>query len=496
MANPITWQNVTSNVGAGVGNFMDSARQGINDGFGAFNKVLAQRQAEQNANWDNQAKNNTQALYDALSQAKTPEEYQAMQASPEFQAQKQAMGMQYDQAKIREFGDNRNTVLQQRVLANDAFANNQTDLAQKPEIERLQTEMASVDPVRRAIARSDFEAGVFRNKGAVGQALDKQINDRLIQDRATEKFASDMTTAKSTRENQVVMGNAATSNALTNATEAVNRTTALQISKAKEKADADRASFKVIKSGTILEDGDLTNSDGQKVFMKAITDAKLGTAETQDLMDNLAKYAPGGMYETTDKNGKPLLLPVPASKAIEALRGSSENWAAIPIPGWSRRGDDFSNKLGALMKNPDTQDQIQLVNMKTRAFMETLRKEGNTSTDANAPSQSLPPGGVVAAPAALASVTPLEQAAAKAAPVASASRTDIMQQMAKESDEMGMGVRKEYSPEVLSLLAGDKLAKDKEKAAGQQSYMEKQLKQELSKTRGLSAQAMDVKKKP
>ena len=119
----ITWRNVEGPsfkeaILAGT-----AAQQQMSSGFDSFNKILEQETKTNIANWDNTKQNNTQEAMNELMRYRTPEEYQAAQASGAFDALRQRYGAQMDQEAFRTAVDGRLTTLQQRATAGIDFKN-------------------------------------------------------------------------------------------------------------------------------------------------------------------------------------------------------------------------------------------------------------------------------------------------------------------------------------------------------------------------------------
>ncbi len=126
MAEPITWRNVRTTVnGGGAGSLMRGAQNSLQSGFGALERVLADRQQTQDANWDTRSDNNTQDFLNQLSQYRTPEEFQAAQASGALDQAFRGYGRQIDQDAARTALDNRLGTLQERQIATGEYADNQ-----------------------------------------------------------------------------------------------------------------------------------------------------------------------------------------------------------------------------------------------------------------------------------------------------------------------------------------------------------------------------------
>ena len=146
MAGPITWRNVEQTSPLAGAALMRTAMDGINNGFGAFNKVLENEKTTRLDNWDQTKTNNTQAFLDKLAQYKTPEALQAAQARGELDPLRQGFGAQIDQAAVRDADNKMLDTLRQR--ATDGYNYDKTRTAQQddPVLQRLGAELLAVNP--------------------------------------------------------------------------------------------------------------------------------------------------------------------------------------------------------------------------------------------------------------------------------------------------------------------------------------------------------------
>lgn len=122
MASPITWRNIDAPNFADAFRGVSAAQQALTGGLNTLDRALQQERTTSIANWDNQAKNNTQAFLDELASARTPEELAAKQA--QLAAMKQGFGAQIDSNAARTALDGRGGVLQQRALTRANYEDN------------------------------------------------------------------------------------------------------------------------------------------------------------------------------------------------------------------------------------------------------------------------------------------------------------------------------------------------------------------------------------
>ena len=128
----ITWQNVNApaGVGAEAGRGMYLGQMGINQGFDNLAKILQDREKLDSANWNQVKTNNTNAYLNELSTARTPEELAAKQSI--LAGMQQNAGAQIDATSIRAANDGRGAILQNRLMAENAYKDSITNSANKP----------------------------------------------------------------------------------------------------------------------------------------------------------------------------------------------------------------------------------------------------------------------------------------------------------------------------------------------------------------------------
>lgn len=162
----ITWQNINDRpLSDGVVQPLALAQRSIGDIFTTARAELDRFQETENKNWNTQSTNNTEEFRNAMRGARAPEEFAAMQASGGvLDLMKQRMGAQYDQKAIGSELDGRESVLQNRVLANQAFGDNRQEVAGRPLTEQIQllTALGKSDEAK-ALAQNS----TLRNRAAL-----------------------------------------------------------------------------------------------------------------------------------------------------------------------------------------------------------------------------------------------------------------------------------------------------------------------------------------
>ena len=126
----ITWQNINGPSVAQAAAPLGDAQKTLSGMFTGFEDILTKRAAMENANWDQTKVNNTNAFLNATQEAKTPEEFAAMEAM--LREQLKGYGAQVDPMAARAALDGRTALLQQRSLANQQYTDQQVEVANRP----------------------------------------------------------------------------------------------------------------------------------------------------------------------------------------------------------------------------------------------------------------------------------------------------------------------------------------------------------------------------
>lgn len=379
MANPITWQNIQTPSQGNPAQFMQLAQTGIDGAFDKLQGVLKQRETTDQANWNQIGVNNAEAFKSALYGMTTPDQMAAAQKSGQFNEMLAGYGANVkDPGALRALMEGRMGVLQKQTTENNLFTDATLDRQQQPERERLTIQALQNAPgAAEAIANSGL-----RVKSDLVKTVVDRSRQAVTDTQTAAKTASDLLTGTSTRLLQGQQGTALVENAKTAKLVAENRGKTLDAAVEKAKAAAEKNRVKNIVKDTVMAEGTMATSDGHKAFAKLLGEKDLGLngAQIIDVYANLDKYAPGGMYTVRRKDGSTTQLPVPASFAMQALRGSEENWLANAVPGWSRRGDNFDDRLRLLMENPDNISQIEATQQSLRNALSPSRQRGATGS--------------------------------------------------------------------------------------------------------------------
>jgi|GEM_PF-4660946 len=198
----ITWRNIDAPHVGGAASLFHQAGQSLNNGFQGLQDVLKQYQGQEKANWDAGKEQNTQAFLDRLSQAKTPEEMAALQASGELDRLKAGFGAQVDRTAVRNALDTRGDFLRQQATNKMVYDNQAQDNADAPIRDRFLAEARQIDVsdpkqvesklnlLEQRLADSGLSA---RGQAAVAQGL-VDIRKSLFGDyKTTQDMANDKT---------------------------------------------------------------------------------------------------------------------------------------------------------------------------------------------------------------------------------------------------------------------------------------------------------------
>ena len=137
MANPITWQNVSGPSIADAAAPLRYAQQMFSAAFDPIQADIKKRQETEAQNWDTGAKNNTAAFLAALRAPQSAAAYADAQKAGTFEALRNSMGAQVDQAAIGNAEDGRMALLQQRDTATNAFNKSMAETRAAPILERI-----------------------------------------------------------------------------------------------------------------------------------------------------------------------------------------------------------------------------------------------------------------------------------------------------------------------------------------------------------------------
>ena len=184
----ITWQNVNTPQTSDAARFMKLAQESFDSAGGRINDVLGTIQKRDEANWQNQKTNNTQAYLASLQEAKTPEELAAKRE--QLKSMLGGFQAQVDMPAVLQATDNRPGVLQARYTQEMDYAHKVQDEKDAPMRDQAAAYIAQGKP---DLAKPLIEQ-VQRNKAALYSALDlkqRQDVERGYADNAEKRLAAD-----------------------------------------------------------------------------------------------------------------------------------------------------------------------------------------------------------------------------------------------------------------------------------------------------------------
>lgn len=358
---PITWRNVEAPNLTDASRILSGAGNAFQAGISTLGDLLKGVQTTNDRNFEVQKANNTEAfLADLTSRYQTPEQYQAALASGEVNGTLAAAGPQIDKTAVRRFLDERLGTLTQRQTAQNAYQDQTTDRLMRPLLEQAKAlaakgDTAGLDTFMGANPGLARYVGDLTKAGVDGDRAKQEFGFKSSANtRADTKQEDDLLTSAAQRILMGKQGDAALANA--GASKAAASLAALQARLAKEAADREGKAKDAAVSQGLYDGGALNTTAGTKALLEAMDKEKFTGAARRDVLFNLDKYFRDGITINTP-DGKQR-VPVPVSLAIRAVAASEENWAANAVPGWSRRGDDFTNILKSYLESPDIQREL------------------------------------------------------------------------------------------------------------------------------------------
>jgi hypothetical protein len=403
MAEPITWRSIQ-----GAAEPKDAlmpmvyGARTLNDGFDALQKTLGTVTANDNANWENQKANNTQALMDALRGAKTPEEVAALEQSGALNQLKQTMGAQFDRNAVNTAEDARMGIVRNNVTQGQEFTKAQQILAEEPlqreyETARLRGDTAAMQRIEanfpqatflpksmeaaRNTARQNVTWGRedinFNNAQALVPTQRALLEDSLLDGpakraaQAVQSQASMLSASNGTLTAQAQM------------LHALDGPGGGKSSGGSGGGKAATEAGKAILASVGADKGTFSSYEGQQAFRKALKDEGVKGDQFDDVIEVFSKKFKGGATIGKDANGKDVKIDLPIGVMMQAVGESSGNFAEGIVPNWSRRGDDAANKLEARLKPGPNQDK-ELVE-RLVAMQELLENKKFPVTAATAP---------------------------------------------------------------------------------------------------------------
>ena len=191
MGNVITWRNIDAPNMGDPSRTLASAGNAFRDMFSGLQTELGNFQANEEANWQQNRENNTNAFLARLAEFQTPEEAQAAMASGELRGMLEGFGAQVDQRLAADRMGSLVQNLQERALAAQQFEQGQQahkdwreDLGQRDVLNGLKEALLraqtpeDVANLKQAISIYQ-ESGMLNSRGSnalMGEALARRAN--------------------------------------------------------------------------------------------------------------------------------------------------------------------------------------------------------------------------------------------------------------------------------------------------------------------------------
>lgn len=354
MATPIRWDTVRGPSLAEAAAPLQQAQRSILSGFGDLGNVLAQREAMDQANYQNTRINNTNAFLDAVAKYRTPEELKAAQDSGALDALRASFNGQVDAGAIRGAADARTAALQQQAQNRIAYEHMQTDERVAPLLDQFKRATLAGDSVAAAAAQRQYEQLGGRDLAGLASYADQRGQQMVERGRATTNFDNQQTlfkdnllTSSAQRQHLANQDAAALLRAqLDKEQMAFTREdrAALRSSQAfKVNQAAIDAAYENVVKNSPLDKGTLNTAEGKEQFLKGLKDMGISKTQQEDILYNFSKRFSKGAVVGVDSKNNSVLSDVPVSVALDAVAGATENPLSAITPGWSRRGDDAAN---------------------------------------------------------------------------------------------------------------------------------------------------------
>lgn len=196
MANPITWQNITGPSMADAAKPMAMAQLSLDNAFNKFSSVIADREKNDLANWNQQKTNNQNEYLDTIAGFKTEEELRAAQRSGVLQQMLQGYGAQIDPTAVRGAVNEQIANLQKQWQANTTHQDAVTAFNQRDARDRI-TATAVNNPAEAKVmiaANPDLV-----DQTGLAETVKKSVDAQITARRAAETHASTQASAELNR---------------------------------------------------------------------------------------------------------------------------------------------------------------------------------------------------------------------------------------------------------------------------------------------------------
>lgn len=468
---PITWHNINAPSMAGVSRGFTAAGDGITAGFDRLASTLSTYEAGAQALKERTDQGLVLDLKTALSNAKTPEQVQALQG----QLQDITSRLTTNKGREGVLGaeDARMSAVEKSIVDNNAFklslrntADADANFAARDGVNAAQTLIASGGSLADA---SKLVPLTVPNRGQVIQQL-------LQANQGTQRFSSEMSTAENERTNATSNAAATTLNAQTGVTNSQTQQGMLEVSRQQARTQevdsatrnltarlASLATLSGAGGGSVRGAGggsgnDFTSQDGGASNLASglalIYKGDPGKAEVMGRLANVAMTNP-------DPAKAAILRELPPDVVLRIVQSHGDSvgtgkYNPFDMGAASRIQQD----LLAAAENPSVKLEMQTIAAKRAdSLVRAQQAQGmrddliseifpNTFKAGNAPATRTPPPTQTDAQRGGNTADSVQQPVDKSIAIDKALTTRLDSQIQLERDEINAGVRKEFSPEI------------------------------------------------
>lgn len=380
MATPIRWDTVRGPSLAEATVPLQQAQRSFLSGFGDLGNVLAQREAMDQANYQNTRINNTNAFLDAVAKYRTPEELKAAQDSGALDALRASYNGQVDSGAIRGAADARTAALQQQAQNRIAYEHMQTDERVAPLLDQFKQASLRGDQAGMAAAQAQYQQLGGRDLAGLASFADQRAQQMVERGRATTNFGNQQEKFK--KDLQVADANIRQSDAGVRASDAQVRNVDFQIQNTKDMQEAAKQAGKAVaakqalkEAGNVYRDGIWDGSQAGDL-LQSMTKNGIGdnNEDRTNILRTIADIQKDGV-EVTGRDGKTVVLHELPVAAIEAAVMSSRDawWRVGWNTGYAKDAKGrLTDQLQQIVAGKDGKDKSPVLD-DLAAFKQTMR---------------------------------------------------------------------------------------------------------------------------
>jgi hypothetical protein len=366
---PIRWDNINGANLSEASRPLESAQRSFLGAFDTLGASLKDRQAIDDANWQNTKNNNTTAYLDQVAQFRTPEALRAAQESGQLDQLRQSFGSQVDANAIRGAADARTVALQQQAKAGAEYEHMIKDERTAPVLDRFKLAVTNGDKAAADAAQAEYIQLGGRDIAGTAAFADQRAQQVTQRGRDTTSFDNQVRQSMDTH-NTAVKGLAvsdaniaqsraaiAASAAGARASDANVRAIDFNIENTKNQTAAAQAAgraeanMKALKaSGNMYADGVFNGSQTDEL-LQSMTKNGIGsnTEQRTEVIKALNKLQKKGIKITTPDGKESIEVHDLPMSAVTAAVNSSYNpfW----VGGWNTGvGSEMKANLEEILK--------------------------------------------------------------------------------------------------------------------------------------------------